>query len=77
MADGTWDIAGKTVLLTGGNAGIGKAAAIELVRRGAQVVITARDSAKGEAAEASIREAARLNHMCACTLSCGTPRPSA
>jgi NAD(P)-dependent dehydrogenase (short-subunit alcohol dehydrogenase family) len=56
MADGTWDIAGKTVLLTGGNAGIGKAAAIELVRRGAQVVITARDSAKGEAAEASIRE---------------------
>ena len=56
MADETWDIAGKTVLLTGGNAGIGKAAAIELVRRGAEVVITARDSVKGEAAEASIRE---------------------
>jgi len=56
MADEPWDIAGKTVLLTGGNAGIGKAAAIELVRRGAEVVITARDSVKGEAAEASIRE---------------------
>lgn len=55
MVEGTWDIAGRTVLLTGGNAGIGKAAAIELVRRGAKVIITARDAAKGEAAEVSIR----------------------
>ncbi len=58
MADETWDIAGKRVLLTGGNTGIGKAAAMELVKRGAEVVITARDPAKGEAAEASIREEA-------------------
>ena len=40
-------IDGRTVLITGGNSGIGKEAAVSLTRLGAQVVITARDLAKG------------------------------
>ena len=45
---------GKTVLITGGNAGVGRAAAAALRRLGAGVVITARDPAKGQAAVAAI-----------------------
>ncbi len=56
MADqATTDLSGKTVLITGANAGIGKAAALALARMGAQVVLSARDAAKGEAAVAQIR----------------------
>ena len=46
---------GKTVLITGGNTGIGQATAIGLGRRGARVVFTARDAGKGEAAARHIR----------------------
>lgn len=53
----SWDIRGKQVVLTGGNTGIGKATAEELCRRGARVLITARDAAKGDSAVASIRAA--------------------
>lgn len=41
---------GKVVVITGGNAGIGKEAAVGLAARGADVVITARNAAKGQAA---------------------------
>ncbi len=47
---------GKTVLITGGNAGIGKEAARQLAARGAHVVITSRDPAKGEQALQDLRD---------------------
>ena len=45
----------KTILITGGTSGIGKAAATELARMGAQVVITTRDQRKGEKTVQEIR----------------------
>jgi NAD(P)-dependent dehydrogenase (short-subunit alcohol dehydrogenase family) len=52
----TNSMAGKTVVITGGNAGIGKEAAVGLAEMGARVVITARDAGRGEAALAEIKE---------------------
>ncbi len=49
---------GKTVVITGGNAGIGKETAVGLAQQGAHVVVTARNAARGEAAAAEIRERA-------------------
>ncbi|MEE8368010.1 MAG: SDR family oxidoreductase [Thermoanaerobaculia bacterium] len=43
-------------LITGGTAGIGKAAALELARRGASVIIVGRDAGRGEAAVAELRD---------------------
>jgi retinol dehydrogenase-12 len=40
------DLAGRTMLLTGANTGIGRAAAIALGRRGARLYLTARSEAK-------------------------------
>lgn len=50
-------MAGKTVLITGGTGGIGKATAIGLARLGARVGIVGRDAARGAAAAADIRSA--------------------
>uniref|UniRef100_A0A8C6VH98 Ketoreductase domain-containing protein n=1 Tax=Naja naja TaxID=35670 RepID=A0A8C6VH98_NAJNA len=47
---------GKTVLITGGNSGIGKATAVDLARRGARVILTCRNKAKGESAVYDIRQ---------------------
>jgi NAD(P)-dependent dehydrogenase (short-subunit alcohol dehydrogenase family) len=46
---------GRVVLITGGNAGIGKETAVALASMGAQVVFTARDAARGAEALAEIR----------------------
>jgi NAD(P)-dependent dehydrogenase (short-subunit alcohol dehydrogenase family) len=53
----TPDLKDKTIVVTGANSGIGKACATELARRGAHVVMTARDKARGEAARDEIRRA--------------------
>ena len=46
---------GRTVLITGGNTGLGLETAVALARDGAPVVITSRDAQKGEVARAEIR----------------------
>ncbi len=54
------DMSGKTVVLTGGNSGIGLETALALANAGAKTLITARDRGRGEAAVADIR--ARSGH---------------
>lgn len=49
-----WDIRGRTVLITGGTGGIGYATAQNLVRRGAHVIITGRDTDRGHEAAAEL-----------------------
>ncbi len=48
-------LAGKTVLVTGANSGIGLEACVKLARMGAQVIMVARDPKKGEAALADVK----------------------
>jgi retinol dehydrogenase 14 len=50
-------VAGKTVLVTGGTAGIGRATAMGLAMMGAHLGITGRDRARTEKAAAEIHAA--------------------
>ncbi|XP_045148322.1 retinol dehydrogenase 13 [Echinops telfairi] len=54
-------IPGKTVIITGANTGIGKQTALELARRGGNVILACRDMEKCEAAAKDIR-GETLNH---------------
>jgi NAD(P)-dependent dehydrogenase (short-subunit alcohol dehydrogenase family) len=51
------DLKGKTALVTGGNSGIGRAVAVALAGRGAHVMLSGRDAARGEQAVAAVRAA--------------------
>lgn len=51
------DLAGRSMIVTGANSGIGLEAAKALVARGAQVTLAVRDTAKGAAAAEQIRAA--------------------
>jgi len=53
--------AGRTVLVTGGNTGIGRATVSALAQQGARVYVASRSRAKGEAAVAQIRAATENN----------------
>ena len=47
--------AGRVVLITGGNGGIGRAAAIEFAKQGAKVVISGRRAKEGHEVIAEIK----------------------
>jgi len=44
------DQSGRTALITGGNSGLGYQAVLQLARKGARVLLAARDRARGTAA---------------------------
>ena len=50
---------GKTIVVTGANAGIGKETAVALAAMGARVAMVARDEAKGRVAADEVRERAK------------------
>ncbi len=52
-----WNISDKTVLITGANSGLGKAAALGLAGQGAHVVMACRNRKRGEKARAEIVKA--------------------
>jgi NAD(P)-dependent dehydrogenase (short-subunit alcohol dehydrogenase family) len=51
----TTNLAGLTALVTGGNSGIGRAVALDLAKHGAHVILSGRDTARGEQVVAAIR----------------------
>ena len=50
------DMAGKVIVITGGNTGIGKEAAVGLASLGARVVVTSRNEERGRSARKEIAE---------------------
>jgi NAD(P)-dependent dehydrogenase (short-subunit alcohol dehydrogenase family) len=57
------DLSGRSFVITGANSGIGLAAARELGRKGARVVLAVRDTAKGDAAAAGIPGTAEVRRL--------------
>jgi NAD(P)-dependent dehydrogenase (short-subunit alcohol dehydrogenase family) len=60
---------GQTALVTGATSGIGRAAAIQLAREGAEVIVHGRDSQRGEEVVAEIIEAGGMARFVAADLS--------
>ena len=50
-----WNMRGKTVLFTGASRGMGRFAAIELARLGADILVVGHNEARGAAAVEAIR----------------------
>ena len=50
----TRDLSGKTIVITGASSGIGLEASVELAKRGARIVMVARDAKRAEAAREEI-----------------------
>jgi len=63
MNEPAWDIADRVVVVTGGNRGVGKAVATELVRRGARVIIVSRDEKNGAEAVRDIARETERDHI--------------
>jgi len=57
------DLHGKVAVVTGGSSGLGQETARALAEKGAHVVLTARDVAKGEGVAAGIRETTGNPHV--------------
>uniref|UniRef100_A0A3P9IWA8 Si:dkey-174n20.1 n=1 Tax=Oryzias latipes TaxID=8090 RepID=A0A3P9IWA8_ORYLA len=55
---------GKTVLITGGNSGVGKETAVALATRGARVIVACRDPEKARRAVTEIRLQSRSLNVC-------------
>src|SRR5437016_12301258 len=55
MENLTSHVAGSVVLITGGNGGIGRAAALEFAKQGAKVVVSGRREREGEEVVAGIK----------------------
>ena len=53
----------KVCIITGGNSGIGKAAAIQIAQQGHKVIIACRSQPRGEEALADIRQQANSNNV--------------
>ncbi|MGH7821709.1 MAG: SDR family oxidoreductase [Candidatus Binatia bacterium] len=56
MSEASWDIRGKTCLITGPTAGIGRETALALAERGANLVLVCRNRARGDETVREIRE---------------------
>ena len=54
---------GKTVIITGGNVGLGYETAVDLAKRGARVIIACRNETKGLRAERQIRDEAKSENV--------------
>ena len=57
-ADDIPDLSGRRAIVTGATSGLGEVTAVELARRGAHVVLAARDAARGGRARESVLRAA-------------------
>jgi NAD(P)-dependent dehydrogenase (short-subunit alcohol dehydrogenase family) len=62
-SDNLPDLAGRTVVVTGANSGIGRIAGRDLAAAGARVVLAVRDVAKGERAAASFTGTTEVRHL--------------
>ncbi|BFZ04652.1 hypothetical protein BsWGS_07691 [Bradybaena similaris] len=64
----------RTVLITGGTSGLGKATAVELAKKNAKVIITGRDLVKAEAIARNIRKKTGNQQVSAVQLDLGNLR---